>query len=171
MYTPKISLRPIASEDLPFLNELYASTRIEELASLPWDKAAKDAFLDQQFNAQHSYYQAHFPQAEFQLIELAGSPIGRAYLLWDEAHLQIIDVALLPAQRGQGIGSRLLRDWLSCADAQELSAGLYVESYNPAQTLYRRNGFIVTGENGVYLKMLRPCHQANSSSPRNAPCI
>ncbi|VXC17803.1 N-acetyltransferase [Pseudomonas sp. 8Z] len=146
---------------MPFLQALYASTRTEELAKLAWDQSAKDAFLKQQFTAQHSYYQAHFPHAEFQLIELTGAPIGRAYLLWDDSHLQIIDIALSPTWRGQGIGSQLLEQWLDRADAQGLSTGLYVESYNRAQTLYRRNGFEVTGEDGVYLKMLRPANQAN----------
>ncbi len=170
MHTSEIRLRPISGEDLPFLRELYASTRTEELASLLWDQAAKDAFLDQQFNAQHSYYQTHFPHAEFLLIEHAGHPMGRAYLLWDGAHLQIIDLALIPAWRGQGIGSQLLHGWLSRADAQGLSVGLHVESYNPAQNLYLRNGFAVAGENGVYLKMLRPPCLPHRHLPRNATC-
>ena len=157
----EVKLRPTENEDLPFLQSLYASTRLEEIARLPWDQTAKDAFLSQQFTAQHSYYQAHFPHAEFLLIEHAGNPIGRAYLLWTNAHLQIIDLALIPTRRGQGIGSQLLGEWLDRADAQGISTGLYVESYNPAQRLYRRHGFEITGEDGVYLKMLRPANQAN----------
>ena len=156
------NLRPIEHEDLPFLEALYASTRLEELANLPWEQTAKDVFLNQQFNAQHHYYQTHFPEAQFQLIEHAGTAIGRAYLLWGDAHLQIIDIALIPSCRGQGIGSQLLGKWLARADAQGLDTGLYVESYNPAQALYRRHGFAITGENGVYLKMLRPANQANT---------
>lgn len=161
MPTPEVTLRPIGDADLAFLLKLYASTRQTELEHVAWDQAAKDAFLRQQFHAQHDYYQAHFPQAQFQVIESAGKPIGRAYLHWADAHLQIIDIALMPPLRAQGIGSRLLKGWLDNADAQGLSAGLYVEHYNPAQNLYRRQGFEVTGENGVYLKMLRPANQAN----------
>ncbi len=146
--------------DLSFLEALYCSTRMRELAELPWDQSAKSAFLNQQFAAQHNYYQAHFPHADFQVIESAGTPIGRAYLLWSDIHLQIIDISLIPSYRGQGLGSQLLAAWLERADDQRLSAGLYVESYNPAQNLYRRQGFEVTGEDGVYFKMLRPVHQA-----------
>jgi hypothetical protein len=34
-----IALRPIRPDDVPFLSALYASTRDEELAVLPWDAA------------------------------------------------------------------------------------------------------------------------------------
>lgn len=161
MLAHDVCLRPIEDTDLAFLRELYASTRQTELEHIAWSQAAKEAFLIQQFHAQHNYYQAHFPQAEFQVIEFAGEPIGRAYLYWSDAHLQIIDVALIPSRRGQGIGSHLLGEWLNHADAQGLSSRLYVEHYNTAQNLYRRLGFETTGENGVYLKMLRPANQAN----------
>lgn len=163
MTTLELHLRPIADADQAFLQALYASTRADEVAQLPWDQASKDAFLAQQFSAQHGYYQNHFPSADFHLIERHGAPIGRAYLLWDASHLQIIDVALLPAYRGQGIGGDLLRQWLERADRHGFSVGLHVESYNPAQRLYLRHGFAVDGENGVYLKMRRP-----ASGPRPA---
>ncbi|MCE3025390.1 GNAT family N-acetyltransferase [Salinicola sp. DM10] len=135
---------------------------MSELEALPWDQSSKSAFLNQQFAAQHNYYQAHFPHADFQVIESAGTPIGRAYLLWSDIHLQIIDISLIPSYRGQGLGSQLLAQWLARADAQGLDTGLYVESYNPAQNLYRRMGFEVTGADGVYFKMLRPANQANT---------
>ncbi|MFV3307726.1 GNAT family N-acetyltransferase [Pseudomonas sp. NY15181] len=141
---------------MAFLRKLYASTRADEMAQVPWDQADVDAFLTQQFNAQHDFYQAHHPDADYLVIEADGEPIGRAYLLWTASHLQIIDIALLPAHRARGIGGGLLRQWLERADRQGLSVGLYVEGYNPAQRLYQRNGFEVEGENGVYLKMRRP---------------
>lgn len=153
-----LQLRPIVDADQAFLRKLYATTRAQEMAQVDWPAATIDAFLAQQFDAQHTYYQAHFPDAEFCVIEADGQPIGRAYLFWTVTHLQIIDLALLPECRGRGIGSRLLREWLERVDAQGLSVGLHVEHYNPAQHLYQRHGFQCEGENGVYLKLRRPAH-------------
>ena len=51
------TLRPIHDGDLPFLERLYASTRTEELARVPWSVEQKAAFLHQQFTAQHAHYQ------------------------------------------------------------------------------------------------------------------
>ena len=75
-----IALRPIGADDLGFLCRVYASTREEELAVTDWGAAQKQAFLTAQFNAQHAYYQEHYPQAAFLLILQDGQPIGRLYL-------------------------------------------------------------------------------------------
>ncbi|PJI47496.1 MAG: GNAT family N-acetyltransferase [Pseudomonas sp.] len=151
-----LQLRPIVDADQTFLRTLYATTRNHEVAQLDWPPAAIDAFLSQQFDTQHRYYQAHFPDAEFCVIEADGQPIGRAYLCWSPEHLQIIDLALLPDCCGRGIGGGLLGELLARADAQGLSVGLHVEDYNPAQRLYQRHGFECVGENGIYRKLRRP---------------
>ncbi|UXJ49714.1 GNAT family N-acetyltransferase [Pseudomonas citronellolis] len=164
MPTFELQLRPLVDADQAFLRALYASTRASEMAQVDWAPAAIDAFLSQQFDAQHSYYQAHFPDADYCVIEAGGQSVGRAYLFWGPEHLQIIDLALLPEACGRGIGSALLRQWLGRADAQGLSVGLYVENYNPAQRLYLRHGFVVEGENGVYLKMRRPASGSRPTS-------
>jgi hypothetical protein len=64
-------LRPICAGDEPFLYEVYASTRLEELAPLSWSAEQQAAFLAQQFNAQHQHYQANYTDADFQVILLS----------------------------------------------------------------------------------------------------
>ncbi|ATB66089.1 GNAT family N-acetyltransferase [Pseudomonas mosselii] len=155
MSISEVSLRPIVDVDRAFLRTLYGTTRAAEMALLPWPQAAIDVFLDQQFQAQHDYYQAQFADADFFIIELAGEPIGRVYLHWTDSHVQFIDMALLPAWCGRGIGSRLLVQWLAQADADGLSAGLHVTPHNPALRLYQRCGFEVVGETGLSLRMRR----------------
>jgi len=156
MASSEVHLRPITDADQAFLRTLYGTTRADEVAMLPWDQAAIEAFLDQQFQAQHAHYQMHFANADFSIIEIAGEAIGRAYLLWADSHLQIIDTALMPAWRGRGIGSGLIRQWLARADRQGLGTGLHVTLHNPALRLYQRHGFEVVGDNGLYLQMRRP---------------
>ena len=67
------------------------------------------SFLDLQFQAQHTHYQKHFPEASYQIIVQVGEPIGRLYLDRRPEELRIIDIALLPEQRGGGIGGALMR--------------------------------------------------------------
>jgi hypothetical protein len=59
---------------------LYASTRTEELAPVPWPEEIKQAFLHAQFELQRGHYRKHYRHAEFLVIERAGQPIGRLYL-------------------------------------------------------------------------------------------
>nr|WP_024306779.1 GNAT family N-acetyltransferase [Pseudomonas sp. P818] len=172
MPTPEVTLRSIEDADLAFVRKLYGTTRAHELEHTPWDQAARERFVDQQFQAQRSYYQAHYADAEQYVIEQAGQPIGRAYLLWTDTHLQIIDLALLPEACGRGIGGELLGRFLERVDREGLSAGLHVESYNPAQRLYFRHGFEVVGENGVYLKLRRnPSGQQAAATPSLRPAM
>ena len=68
-----------------------------------------------------------------------------------------IDIALLPAFRGRGIGSALITGLFAEADGALLPVRIHVEHANPAQRLYQRLGFAFAGEaGGVYRLMERP---------------
>lgn len=148
---PQLTLRPITTDDLALLAQIYASTRAEELAQTDWTDEQKAAFLQQQFDAQHQYYQANYPGAQFQMVEEAGAPIGRLYLdRWDD-QIRIMDVALLPAYRGRGVGTQLLEQILAEGRQLKLPVTIHVERFNPALRLYERLGFRVEEDKGVYL--------------------
>jgi ribosomal protein S18 acetylase RimI-like enzyme len=148
--------RPIKENDLPFLARVYASTRREELASVPWTDAQKTAFLDSQFEAQHAHYQTHYPTASWLVIARGTEPIGRLYLdRWKDEH-RLIDIALLPEHRGLGYGTALLRDLIDEAAAAGRALSIHVEKNNPAMALYRRLGFRQVGEHGVYDLLATP---------------
>jgi GNAT superfamily N-acetyltransferase len=145
-----LSFRPITDADLPFLAHVYASTRMEELAVTDWSDAQKAAFLQMQFDAQHAHYQKHYVGSDFFVIERAGEAIGRLYLARWKAEHRIVDIALLPAHRGSGIGTALLSDLLDEAAAVGKAVTIHVEKFNPAMSLYRRLGFVAAGEEGAY---------------------
>lgn len=155
MNLPGLSFRPIEQGDLPFLQHIYATTRAGEMSHSGWPAEQVAQFLAQQFNAQHQYYQAHFPDAEFYVIERQGQAIGRLYLFWGATTLRLIDIALLPVETGQGIGSAILDQLLRRADEHGLGCELFVEHNNPAQRLYARLGFLPIGESGVYSRLRR----------------
>jgi ribosomal protein S18 acetylase RimI-like enzyme len=149
----ELSLRPEGAEDVPFLHELYALTRAEEMAALPWDRARKDAFLRMQFDAQTLHYHRAYPQAAFQIVLVNGHPAGRLYVHRGDDEIGLIDVALLPEYRRRGIGGELLLALLAEARRLGRRVTLYVERHNPALRLYERLGFRQLADEGIYLFM------------------
>jgi ribosomal protein S18 acetylase RimI-like enzyme len=148
-----IALRPIASADEPFLRSVYASTRQQELAVVPWDDAQKTAFLRMQFDAQHAYYQEQYAGASFDVILVDGQPGGRLYVERISDEFRIIDIALLPEFCNRGIGSSLLRQLQAEARAAGKPLRIHVERFNPALRLYERLGFRQVADRAVYLFM------------------
>jgi GNAT superfamily N-acetyltransferase len=149
--------RPARASDRALLFEVYASTRAEELAVVPWDEPTKQAFLAQQFEAQDIHYRRHHPDATFDLIEVDGEPGGRLYVDRRDEEIRIIDIALLPRFRGRGVGAALLRELIDEADSAGKRLSIHVERENRARTLYDRLGFTVAGDDGgIYLLMERP---------------
>ena len=144
-------LRPEAPGDQEFTAQLYASTRMDELASVAWSDADKSAFLRQQHDAQHNHYRLHYPGAGWFIVEHAGKAVGRLYLVRWTSETRIIDVALLPEVRGKGFGTALLTDLLAEAGTTGKAISIHVERMNPALSLYRRLGFELAEDKGVYL--------------------
>jgi ribosomal protein S18 acetylase RimI-like enzyme len=150
-----VELRPVERGDREFLHRVYASTRTEELAVVPWDHAQKEAFLRAQFEAQDEWYREHYARASYEVIAVDGEPAGRLYLHRGIDEIRIVDIALLPEHRGNGVGTSLLRDLLAEADAAGKRVTIHVERFNPALKLYERLGFSVAEDKGVYLFLVR----------------
>ena len=144
------TLRPISPEDSELLLRIYASTRAEEMASVPWSEQQKEDFLRFQFDAQHKYYQEHFPRAAFDLILKDGEPIGRLYVDRREDEIRLIDIALLPEHRGSGLGGAIMHEILAEGRESGRLVRIHVEHNNPAMRLYRRLGFNKIEEQGIY---------------------
>jgi ribosomal protein S18 acetylase RimI-like enzyme len=145
-----LTFRPITDADLAFLARVYASTRSEELATTPLTDEQKTAFLAMQFQAQHAHYQKHYPEADWLVTTYAGEDIGRLYIeRWPTQH-RIIDITMLPEYRGRGLGETLLCDLMDEAKAAGKAVSIHVEKFNPAMRLYRRLGFEIEEDKGVY---------------------
>jgi ribosomal protein S18 acetylase RimI-like enzyme len=149
-------LRPVADADRPFLVELYGTTREAELERVPWDDAAKRAFVEQQFSAQDAHYRGNYPGATLDVIEVDGASAGRLYVHRGPSDIRIMDIALAPSHRGRGIGTALLRSLMQEADSSGRKLSIHVEVNNPARSLYDRLGFRPAGSHGVYVLMERP---------------
>ena len=152
---PDLSWREARDADLPFFRRLYADVRAAELAAVPWPEALRQNFLDSQFVLQHQHYTVHFQPSDYLVIEDKGESIGRLYLHQDGREANVIDIALLSATRGRGIGSALLRLVQQTAHRDGLaSVMLHVEQRNAgARRLYQRMGFSVEEDIGSHLRM------------------
>jgi GNAT superfamily N-acetyltransferase len=152
---PGLRLRPEADSDTPFLCELYASVRADEVAPLPWPDELKHKFLSEQFFLQRKHYREHYVAAEFLVIEQAQRRIGRVYLHRSEVEVRLMEISLIRELRGHGNGGRLLRALLQECDADGLPVTLHVEPPNPARRLYERLGFVAVEHGPVYQQMRR----------------
>ena len=149
----RITLRPIRDDDWEFVYQVYASTRERELQALPWSVEEKEDFLRFQFHAQRTHYEKHFANAEFLIIELSAKPIGRLYIDRRRDEIRLVDIALLSAYQGKGIGGQLMADILAEGEREGLLVRIHVEHDNPAKHLYDRLGFRKIEEQGVYWLM------------------
>lgn len=161
----KPELRPSCPDDREFLFRLYSSTRAHEIEPLGWPAAQQEAFLRMQFNAQQQWYQSAYAGADYQVVVVDGQPIGRLIVLRGPDAWNLLDISLLPQTRSHGIGSELMRALIQQCAAAGVILKLQVLKVNPALRLYQRLGFVVTGEDQIYLQMeLRPALVAGQTT-------
>lgn len=151
--TVSVTLQPVGSGDEAFLRAVYASTRAEELARVPWSEEQRAAFIEMQFQAQQRHYQTFYPEARHEIILARDLPAGRIYVDRRADEIRILDITLLPEYRGQGIGVRLIKDMLDEASETDRTVSVYVESFNPSLALFESLGFRQTEGDGVNLLM------------------
>lgn len=152
---PGVGLRPVTAADEPFLLRVYATTRADELARVPWSDADKAAFVAHQFAAQSAHYAQHYTGMSRHVVRVDGADAGRLLVARWEREIRIVDITLLPEFRGAGAGTELLRGLMDEASAAGKALSIHVERENPAMSLYVRLGFRPVGDEGVYLRMER----------------
>jgi ribosomal protein S18 acetylase RimI-like enzyme len=148
-----VTLRPVRSDDEAFLLQVYAGTRLDELALAAWDESQRDAFLKLQFAAQQQHYQSNFPEAAHQVILLGDRPIGRLYVARNTDEVRILDIALLPEHQNSGVGSSIIKEILAEAAKAEKPVRIYVESFNRSLRLFERLGFSSVQDIGTHILM------------------
>lgn len=148
-----VTLRPATAQDRAFLREVYASTRDDQLTEGGWPAGERDTSVQVQFDLQDRQYRSSNPRGSFDVVEVDGCRAGRLYVDRRLDDIRIIDIALLPAYRGAGIGSRLIGTVLEEARMSGRSASLHVEVHDPAARLYRRLGFAMVADRGLYRLM------------------
>ena len=143
------ALRAATREDRELLYGIYVSGRADEVGLFGWTQAQQDSFLRLQFEAQDRGL-----PGDRQVVLVAGAPVGRVCVERTEREVHLVDLALLPAATGRGLGSAIIESLKAEAQEAGLPLTLSVARDNTrAFTLYRRLGFEVVDEDPVYLRM------------------
>jgi len=142
---------PLAHHDEQFLFALYSSTRLDELAFVPWNEEQKHSFLQNQFHAQHTHYFTKYPDASYQIIKLQENPIGRLYVVELDDEIRVLDLTILPELRGQNFGTQLIKEILADAAQKKKAVQIYLENYNRAGELFKRLAFKPVSDDGIYV--------------------
>src|SRR5215210_2167724 len=153
-----VSIRPVEPGDEPFLFEVYASTRADEMAAWGWDRAQQEAFLRLQFSGQQGFYRMQYPEAEHSVILFNAQPVGRMIVISTSDEVRLADIVLLPQYRNIGIGALLIKDL--CADAARKGVPVrlrVLKSNHAAARFYERLGFFSDdgeSESDTHLQMV-----------------
>jgi ribosomal protein S18 acetylase RimI-like enzyme len=149
-----ITLTSPCHSDEALFYRTYAGTRLEEMALTGWDAKQQDLFLRMQYEAQRQSYLVQVPAAEYWVIRLDGHPAGRLITNRTTEDIHIVDIAVLPEFRRQGIASNLMNSMLAEARLAGKTVSLHVERFNPALSWYERLGFNLLHAGPIYLEMV-----------------
>ena len=105
-----LRLRAESPSDAAFLAELFAirAAPMLHLAGLAEPQVTQLVAI--QHRAQTASYRSAFPGACFLVAELDDAPVGRLIVDEECGVAYVVDIALLPAWRGRGLGPALITD-------------------------------------------------------------
>lgn len=152
--SPPFALRPEVEADTPFRLALFGVSRgaAWEQVPLPADMLAR--IMEQQFHAQTQGYRVSFPNARLEIVTVDDARVGRLATDRDDRSVHLVDIALIPERRGQGIGEAILRTLMDEATAAGKPLTLQVARDNlGAQRLYHRLGFALAEANDTHLSL------------------
>ena len=140
MRAPAYALRPAAPADRDFLYQLKKQSNHGYVSALwGWDEDAQRREFDRDFQRLR----------EFSVITADGADAGFLQLQKGADFLNVAEIHLLPAYRGRGLGSAVLRDVLARADGVPVLIGCF-RANKGAYRLYRRLGFSPITENETH---------------------
>jgi len=139
----RYSLRTATDADaLPMMRIGHEGLRPYVEALWGWDRADQEARFFE-----------HFVPQQILIVEVNGEAVGYVKLLEHDDHWFLEGIYLAAATRGRGLGTRILTDVMARTAASRKPLRLRVLRPNPAQRLYLRLGFTVTGETDTHLAM------------------
>jgi GNAT superfamily N-acetyltransferase len=142
---PLYTLRSAQEEDFEFLVKLDVLA-MREYVERAWGFS---------YQRQRAYIRESFVPEISRIIVVEGQPAGYLYVNETTESVKVVDLKLMPAFQGRGIGRAILAAEIAAAAAKGLPLTLSVLKVNPARQLYERLGFRVFGENETDLWLRR----------------
>ena len=122
---------------------------VESDQRLLWDLFAADRvplLLGIQYAGRQAGWSVQWPHAEGYVIEVDSVPVGRLLLNRTEALWWVVDLAVLPHRRGEGIGGQVMADLVRQASMIGARLGLKVEQDSEARRFFESHGLKRVGE-------------------------
>jgi ribosomal protein S18 acetylase RimI-like enzyme len=148
--TARVRLVPVLGlEARTTLRALHASVTGEPFTAAGLPDAVVADLVRLQFDAQQSEYATRWPDAVDHLVMLDDRPVGRCWTVdvTDPVGVltavHVLDVAVVPDARRQGVATTVLQSVIARADAAGVDCVLTVRSDNvAARHLYTTLGFV-----------------------------
>ena len=148
------TLRPRRPDDADFLYALFRSHMLTSVAAMPVDDAVKESLLAMQFRSQTMTYRTHYAGARFDILERDGVPFGQLVLHEAAGVATVVDFALMPSERGRGLGTAVMARLLEWVGERCAAARLSILWNNEASLrMTRRVGFVQVGETPPHVEM------------------
>ena len=143
-----INLIKYTDEFYEFVYEVKKNAYIKYVEQIwgPWNEEDQRKYFDNFIN---TYKDSSY------IIELNGEYIGfyNDELLEDNTY-EIGNICIIPKYQGKGIGTKLLKEILSKNKDKDIKIQYFKQ--NPVGELYKRLGFIHTGETNYHYQMIKP---------------
>lgn len=136
-----VTTRPMNDDDSMLLFELYASSRAEELSRSGWVTPQQRSFFRMQAQNQERYFLRHYDHLDRRTVCINGFSAGRLLVDRPSHAITVVDLAILPAFRGRGIGSLLIRALLEEATEKDLPVHVDLPKHSEMLTRCEQMGF------------------------------
>jgi ribosomal protein S18 acetylase RimI-like enzyme len=149
-----ITTRKATPEDRDFLWQLKVASLREYVEKIyGWDDAVQKKFFENSFH----------PEA-IRIIQLEDQDVGMVELRQRADDYFLARIEILPAFQRRGIGSTIIKRITAGVRPSGKPLRLQVFKINPAQSLYARLGFVITGETETHYHMELPDLSQNPES-------
>ena len=140
----KITLRTATEVDKAFCQQVHHEAYQDVVTRQfgEWNEEKSDWFFEQRWAS-----------LQCEVVLLDGIPVGCFSRQLNADHISIDEVEVLPAYQNHGIGTELVRRLQEVAMKLGVPVRLRVLKENIAQQLYKRLGFVVTGETDTHKLM------------------
>lgn len=140
--------RPASAEDEGLVYTVFSSTWQDAVAAMP-NPALGQHFLRIQYTAQERRFRTRYPDLERYVVMIGDERAGRLYLHRSPSALHVVDLSLLPAHRGRGIGRALTAELMAEATEQGVPIRMRLGRTHDAIRRAMREGFRVVAEDDV----------------------
>ncbi len=142
----------------PYINNEYHNYKefIYKIKKEAYKKYVEECWGFWNENDQQKYFEDFMSKAigDIWIIQLNGKDIGfyNGFML-DDKNYEIGNICIIPEYQGRGIGTQVLTDIMELHKDQELHLQYFKQ--NPVGALYKRLGFIPSGETEFHYQMIR----------------